>query len=140
MHKDEKGKVDWQWIFLQEKMEGEPQQIPQSVIYELLNETINKEAFNVNCPNPCSVKAILWYIFQMPLTHTQYITVPSPLSTYNPNYYPLTMIMSSVWIFLYAFVIVWFTYDMTFALEMPFSIVPMLVYPFCVAIRDFKKY
>ena len=48
--------------------------------------------------------------------------------------------MSSAWIFLYAFIIVWFTYDVTDALGMPFSIIPMLIYPFCVAIRESKKY
>ena len=119
---------------------GEPQQIPQSVIYELINETINKEAFSIACPQPCTFGSVLLYFFLMPLTHTQWLTVPSPLSKINSNYYPLTMILSTAWIFGYTYVIVWFTYDMTFALEMPFSIVPMLVYPFCVAIRDFKKY
>ena len=41
------GKLNWQEIFLEEKMSGEPQSIPQSVIYELVNETINKEAFSI---------------------------------------------------------------------------------------------
>ena len=62
--------TDWQWIFLQEHMQGEPQPIPQSVIYELINETINKEAFNVSCPTPCTFGSVMWYIFVMPLTHT----------------------------------------------------------------------
>lgn len=43
-------KFDWQQIFLQEKMMGEPQSIPQSIIYELVNETINKEAFGIEFP------------------------------------------------------------------------------------------
>jgi len=43
----EHGKLNWQAIFLEEKMSGEPQSIPQSVIYELVNETINKEAFSI---------------------------------------------------------------------------------------------
>ena len=51
-------------------MEGEPQSIPQSVIYELINETINKEAFSISCPDPCTFKGVLWYMFLMPLTHT----------------------------------------------------------------------
>ena len=132
--------VDWQWIFLQEHMQGEPQPIPQSVIYELINETINKEAFSIACPSPCTFKSVMWYIFVMPLTHTQWLSIPSPLSKINSNYYPLTLLLSSVWIFAYAFVIVWFTYDITDAIGMPFSIIPMFIYPFCVIMRDIKKY
>jgi hypothetical protein len=65
-------KLDWQQIFLQEKMMGEPQSIPQSIIYELVNETINKEAFNISCPrgDELTVKNIMIYLIHMPLTHT----------------------------------------------------------------------
>lgn len=80
------------------------------------------------------------YIFLMPLTHLQWITVPSPLSKVNSDFYPLTMILSSAWIFGYTYVIVWFTYDVTVGLGIPFSILPMLLYPFCVAIRESKKF
>ena len=47
MYEQDLGKLNWQEIFLEEKMMGEPQSIPQSVIYELVNETINKEAFSI---------------------------------------------------------------------------------------------
>lgn len=117
---------------------GEPQSIPQSVIYELINETINKEAFSIACPS--TPIGILWYIIKMPLTHTQYVSIPSPLSKRNSNYYPLTLFMSTIWIFFYAYIIVWFTYDVTTALNMHFSIIPMFLYPFGVALRDIKKF
>jgi hypothetical protein len=94
-------------------MMGEPQNVPQSIIYSLINETINKEAADVSCPDPISLKGVLLYLFMMPLTHTQFITIPSPLSKRNDNYYPLTLFMSTLWIFAYAYIIVWFTYDMT---------------------------
>lgn len=83
---------------------------------------------------------MLWYLFAMPLTHSQYFTVPSPLSKTNSDYYPLTLVLSSVWIFAYAYVIVWFTYDVTVGLGLPFSIIPMLLYPLGVAIREQKKF
>jgi len=132
------GKLNWQEIFLEEKMSGEPQSIPQSVIYELVNETINKEAFSIQCPK--TFKGILKYIFLMPLTHTQYWTIPSPLSKRNDNYYPLSLFMSILWIFGYTYVITWFTYDICNAMNMRFSIIPMFLYPFGVAIRDIKKF
>lgn len=66
--------------------------------------------------------------------------MPSPLSKTNPDYYPLTLVLSSAWIFAYSYIIVWFTYDVTVGLGMPFSIIPMLLYPFGVAIREQKKF
>jgi hypothetical protein len=37
-------------IFLEERTMGEPQSVPQSVIYELINETINKGAYEIDFP------------------------------------------------------------------------------------------
>lgn len=48
--------------------------------------------------------------------------------------------MSVFWIFLYAYVIVWFTYDVSMALGFRFSIIPMFIYPIGVALRDVKKF
>jgi hypothetical protein len=117
---------------------GEPQSVPQSVIYELINETINKDAYNIDFPE--GWKERTKYILLMPLTHLQYITVPSPLSKRNDNYYPLTLFVSTLWIFGYCTIIVWFTYDITAGLDIPFSIIPMFIYPFGVSLRDFKKF
>lgn len=138
---EKQNKLDWQQIFLEEKLMGEPQAIPQSIIYELVNETINKEAFNVNCPREGGVRGILIYIMQMPLTHTQFLTIPSPLSKRNDNYYPLTLVFSIIWILFYTFLIVWLTYDVSImAFNEKFSIIPMFVYPFGVMLRDIKKF
>jgi hypothetical protein len=106
-----------------------------------VNETINKEAFNINCPREGGFKGVATYIFQMPLTHTQFLTIPSPLSKRNDNYYPLTLVISVCWIMVYTFVIVWFTYDVTImAFNKKFSIIPMFIYPFGVMLRDVKKF
>ena len=56
------------------------------------------------------------------------------------DYYPLTIFLSSLWIFGYAFIIVWFTYDVTVGLGMKFSFIPMFIYPFGVMLRDLKKF
>lgn len=119
-------------------MMGEPQTIPQSIIYQLVNETINKDGYTTKCPT--GIKNIIWYILMMPLTHLQYITIPDPLSKRNTNYYPVTLICSITWICLYCIIIVWFTHDVTEALGLPASILPMFLYPFCVSIRDKKKF
>ena len=76
----------------------------------------------------------------MPLTHIQYITIPDPLSKRNSNYYPLSLFMSIIWIFAYAYVITWFTFEITVAMGMKFSTIPMFVYPLGVSIRDVKKF
>jgi len=135
---DRRGGMNWQEMFLQEKMMGDPQSIPQSIIYELINETINKEAVNISCPE--SAQGMFSYIFLIPLTHLQYITIPSPLSKRNDNYYPITLLMSTLWIFAYAYIIVWFTYDLTTALDWKFSYIPMFLYPLGVSVRDVKKF
>lgn len=121
-------------------MMGEPQSIPQSVIYELINETINKEAFSISCPEVITFKSVLKYIILLPHTHLQFMSIPSPLSKRNANYYPLTLFMSILWIFGYTYIITWFTYDISVALELKFSIIPMFVYPIGVSIRDVKKF
>jgi len=137
---EEQQKLNWQQIFLQERMMGEPQSIPQSVIYELINETINKEAFSIGLPKTEKITDYIKYIIFMPLTWTQYFTIPSPLSKRNDNYYPLTMVCSTIWIIAYTFVIVWFTYDVTEGcLDNRFSLIPMFLYPFGVTFRDIKK-
>jgi len=76
----------------------------------------------------------------IPLTHIQYITIPDPLSKRNENYYPLTFVASVLWIFVYSYVIVWFTYDVSMALGLKFSVIPMFIYPIGVSIRDVKKF
>ena len=76
----------------------------------------------------------------MPLTHTQYITVPDPLSKRNDNYYPVTIIMATLWILAFCFVIVWFTYDINQYCGVPSSLIPMFLYPFGVSLRDQKKF
>lgn len=51
------------------------------------------------------------------------------------------MVCSTIWIILYTFVIVWFTYDVTVGcLDSRFSLIPMFLYPFGVTFRDLKKF
>lgn len=133
-------KLDWRQMFLQEKMEGEPQCIPQSIIYELVNEVINKDATDISFPKSTLKKEWFKYFFFSPLTHLQYITIPDPLSDRNGNYYPLSLFMSIIWIFIYAYIIVWFTYEMSDKLKLKFSVIPMFVYPIGISFRDSKKF
>lgn len=76
----------------------------------------------------------------IPLTHLQYITIPDPLSKRNENFYPLSLLMSILWIFLYSFIIVWFTYDVSAAFNLKYSLIPMFVYPIGISLRDRKKF
>lgn len=104
-------KLDWRQMFLQEKMVGEPQSIPQSVIYKLINETINVQCVELTPPSCDKKWEIFNYIIQIPLTHLQFISIPDPQR--NENFYPLSLLMSIIWIFFYSFIIVWFTYDIS---------------------------
>lgn len=143
---DEEKKLDWKNLFLEEKIVGEPQNIPQSVIYELINETLNTDPQNLAIPKKEEKKQYdprmimskndpkekkqnyakdwLIYIAKIPLTHLQYITIPDPLSDLNKNFYPLSLLMSTLWIFIYSYVITWFTYDLSkkwLLMKMPFD-------------------
>jgi hypothetical protein len=56
------------------------------------------------------------------------------------NFYPLTIFCSIVWIWFYTFLIVWWTYSLTIAFGLHYSIIPMILYPIGISIRDRKKF
>jgi hypothetical protein len=70
----------------------------------------------------------------------QYFLIPNPLSSEYPNIYPVTLSMGVLFIWAYAYVIVWWTYSLTNAFKLHYSIIPMLIYPFGISIRDNKKF
>ena len=47
---------------------------------------------------------------------------------------------SIAWIWFYTWLRVWFTYSVTVAFNLHFSIIPMFIYPFGISIRDRKKF
>lgn len=55
------------------------------------------------------------------------------------NFYPLTLFLSIAWIWFYTYLIVWWTYSLTQAFNLHYSIIPMILYPFGISIRDRKK-
>lgn len=91
---------------------------------------------------PSDPKRRIQYILLVPLTHLQYISIPNPMRGKNgerENLYPVTLFMAMLWIWFYSGIIVWFTFDLTVALDMKFNVLPMVVYPFGIALRDYKK-
>lgn len=52
----------------------------------------------------------------------------------------MTLVMCLVWIWLYTFMIVWWTYKVSIAWGISFSIIPMLLYPIGISIRDQRKF
>lgn len=112
--------------------------LPQSTVYEIILDTVYKRTHSLKIPKGCRKK--LSYFFFMPLTHLQYLTIPYPMRDGKENYYPLTLFLATVWIWFYTYIIVWFTYQVTKAIDLHFSIVPMIIYPFGIALRDQKKF
>lgn len=76
----------------------------------------------------------------IPLTHLQYVLIPNPMRENKENLWPVTLFMGAFFIWAYSFVIVWFTYTVTTAYNLHFSILPMILYPFGIALRDNKKF
>jgi len=76
----------------------------------------------------------------LPITHLTYITIPHPKSKGKENFYPLTLMISIVWVWGYTFFIVWWTFSISNAWGVSFSLIPMLVYPLGISIRDRQKF
>jgi len=106
-------------------------------VYDIINKALNKDKYSIAWPKGWKNRLI--YIFKMPLTHTQAITIPFP-SKGHESYYPLTLLMAIVWIWLFSYLICWFTYSVTKAFNLHFSIIPMFIYPFGISLRDIKKF
>jgi len=96
----------------------------------------NKIAF------PHGTRRRIEYFLLMPLTHLQYVSIPNPMRGKDgsrENLYPITLFMSLLWIWFYALIIVWFTFDLTVAFDWHFNVLPMVLYPFGIVLRDYKK-
>ena len=106
-------------------------------VYDIINKAVNKDKYSLAWPK--GWKKRLQYLFMMPLTHTQAITIPFP-SKGHESYYPLTLLMAITWVWLFSYLICWFTYSVTKAFNLHFSIIPMFIYPFGISFRDIKKY
>lgn len=115
-----------------------PTDVPQSQVYELIMRTVYTSDHVMRMPsNTCQKMA---FILFFPLTSLQYVTVPNPMLPNKENFYPLTLVMSLIWVWFYTYLIVWWTYEVTQAYELKFSILPMVIYPFGIALRDMKKF
>ena len=105
-------------------------------IYDRINERVNKRV-TLACPKGKFNKLV--YIISAPLTYTQFISIPNVVVPGRENFYPLALFMSNLWIFAYTFVIVWWTYELSEAWSINRSIIPLIVYPIGISIRDRKK-
>lgn len=106
-------------------------------VYDIINKALNKDKYSIAWPK--GWKNRVAYLFKMPLTHSQAITIPFP-SKGHESYYPLTLLMAILWIWLFSYLICWFTYSVTKAFDLHFSIIPMFIYPFGISLRDIKKF
>jgi hypothetical protein len=111
--------------------------VPPSHIYDLINKAVNREKMTISIPKTFGKR--IQYLFLVPLTHTQYLTIPYP-GKGSESYYPLTLTIAITWIWFYSYLICWFTYSVTKAFSLHFSIIPMFIYPFGISFRDLKKY
>jgi Ca2+/Na+ antiporter len=108
----------------------------EKTIYDKINERVNKK---VSIKFPKKPLDRLLYFFYAPLTIPQYFTVPNVMVPGRENFYPLALFMSISWIYGYTFIIVWWTYELSEAWGINFSIIPLIVYPIGISIRDRKK-
>lgn len=124
------------------------QQMPPSEVYRIIMDAFYNRDSKIAWPRNSRWRQVM-YILMIPLTHLQWLTIPNPMQRIRgkpeeeaekENYYPITLLMSLIWIWFYSGIIVWFTFDLTLALGIKFNVLPMLVYPFGIAMRDYKKF
>ena len=113
-------------------------QIPQSFVYELILKNVYKEQKSfISYPQKTTER--IRHIILFPHIIMQYITIPNPMAEGREQFYPLTLVCATIWIWVYSFLIVWWTYAVTVAYGLNFSILPMIIYPFGIVLRDLKK-
>ena len=116
------------------------QQPRPTAVYDMIMNKFYKGENKIAWPH--SVRRKIVYIILVPLTHLQWISIPNPMRKKDgsrENLYPVTLFMSMLWIWLYSGIIVWFTFDLTVAFNWHFNVLPMVLYPFGIAMRDYKK-
>jgi len=113
-------------------------QLPQSSIYELIHNSVYKN-YRQPLAWPEKRRERIKYCLMLPHLLMQHLSVPNAMLPNRENFYPLTLLMATVWIWLYAFMIVWCTFVVTIAYDLHFSILPMIIYPFGIVLRDLKK-
>lgn len=113
-------------------------QLPQSAIYELILANVYKR-YSPPITFPSASRKRVKYFLMMPHILLQHCTVPNAMMPGKENFYPLTLLMATVWIWFYSFLIVWCTFEVTMAYDLHFSILPMIIYPFGIMLRDLKK-
>lgn len=116
----------------------QPVQLAQSKIYEIILSSVYAH-YRQPITWPTNWKARIKYCLTVPHVALQHITIPNAMRPGKDNFYPLTFLMATVWIWIYCFVIVWFTYEITISFDLHFSILPMILYPFGIVLRDLKK-
>ena len=113
------------------------QQAP-STLYQMIWQAVHEDRDGpLKVPRGCCQRAI--YVLALPLTAPQWLTVKNPMKPKQENYYPVSLFMASLWILFYSFIIVWFTFEVTQAYKLHFSVLPMALYPFGIAMRDLKR-
>ena len=113
-------------------------QLPQSSVYELILANVYKNYFSP-VAWPSKMRKRIKFLVMVPHILMQHCTVPNAMMPGKENFYPLTLIMATIWIWFYAFLIVWCTFVVTVSYDLHFSILPMIIYPFGIVLRDLKK-
>lgn len=107
----------------------------EKTIYDRINERVTKK---VSIRWPAKTHERIIYILTAPIAIPQFLTVPNPMAPGKESFYPLTLFMSICWIYGYTFIITWWTYELSLAWDINFSIIPLILYPIGISIRDRK--
>jgi hypothetical protein len=135
MFEEEQSLEDEQW----EEYRDHPQpvQIPQTFVYDIILKNVYKDKHTA-LEWPVTLRERIKYVILFPHNAMQWF-IPNPMKEGNEQYYPLTLFMATLYVWFYTYLIVWWTYMVTISYDLHFSILPMIIYPFGIVLRDLKK-
>lgn len=132
---EQRSDEDEQWEEYREH--PQPVQIPQTFVYDIILKNVYKDKHTA-LEYPETLRERIKYIILLPHNFAQYL-IPNPMVEGKEQYYPLTLFMATIYVWFYTYLIVWWTYMVTISYDLHFSILPMIIYPFGIVLRDLKK-
>lgn len=107
---EEQDEKDLEWEEYRDH--NQPVQLAQSFVYELILKNVYKEQKSF-IAYPSSCKDRTRHILLFPHLIAHYCTIPNPMAEGKEQFYPLTLVLATVWVWIYSFLIVWWTYAVT---------------------------
>lgn len=109
---------------------------------EYYSKTVNMQWKSLVWPKEAGFWGKLFYLIVLPIRALFYLTVPNPRIPVEDefNQLPLIYLISFVWMGIFAYCLSWWIVSVSVAYDIPFLILPMIVLPLGLLLRDFPHW